>query len=113
MYTFVIFGTKVSIVLLYLRIWSEKRSMRLICWATLALLTAALIAYQVVAIVPCVPVSYLWKQWTNPSAAGTCIDRKTWAWAISGTLIGFDVLLILIPLQWLLKLDVSQPKKYG
>ncbi|KXT09076.1 hypothetical protein AC579_1159 [Pseudocercospora musae] len=113
MYTFVIFGTKISLVLLYLRIWHARDTFRNLCWLTLVLLTSALVAFQVVAIAQCLPIASQWQRFVDPNAHGSCIDRQTWVWALAGAEIGFDVLLILLPIPKLLKLKVSWPRKLG
>ncbi|KXS96224.1 hypothetical protein AC578_9631 [Pseudocercospora eumusae] len=113
MYTFVVFGTKISLVLLYLRIWHARDTFRNLCWLILVLLTSALVAFQVVAIVQCIPIASQWRRFVDPNTQGSCIDRQAWAWALAGAEIGFNVLVILLPIRKLLKMKVSWPKRLG
>ncbi|USW53511.1 hypothetical protein Slin15195_G068300 [Septoria linicola] len=112
-YVFVIFGTKISIVLLYLRVWPDATTFRKLCWITLGLLAAALVAFEVSTIAQCRPISSQWEQLEDLNLQGQCIDRQSLLWALAGVVIAFDVVVMLLPVRHLVKLKISSAKRVG
>lgn len=113
MYVFVVFGTKISLVLLYLRIWSERPMFRILCWTALALLGTALIAFEVAIIAQCRPIASQWTRFSDSGSQGQCVDEKTLLWALAGTDIGFNVLVIVLPVRQIAKLNLTWAKRVG
>jgi hypothetical protein len=65
LYSWCVAFTKISIVLFYLRIFSEQVSttFRKICWALIGLFTATPIVFTIVLVNQCKPLSYSWLLW--------------------------------------------------
>lgn len=87
--------------------------MRTVCWSTLLMLAAALIAFEVTAVVQCLPIPHLWTQFVDSTSKGSCIRRQTRAWGLVGTDVGFVALVILLPIPALIKLKLSGTKRIG
>lgn len=68
-------------------------------------------SFTIVCIAQCIPVSYVWT--FIAGGAGSCIDRTSWVWALSGTEIAWDLIVILLPIPKLLRLEVSIQRKIG
>lgn len=113
MFTFVIFAGKISLVLLYLRIWYGRDAFRTTCCMTLLFLVSALVAFQVLAIVQCLPISSQWKQYVSTSAAPKCINRQMWVWGLTGADLGINVLVMVVPIPKLMKINVPSSRKLG
>lgn len=113
LYVPVLYIPKISLVLLYLRVWPFKSSFRTTCWAILTFLFAAFVAFQIVAIVQCAPIEFLWARYTDPAMVGTCIDQETWLWSLASTAVCVDLTVLLLPIPKLLTLKVPTLRKIG
>ena len=90
-----IVATKVSIVLLYLRIFPKEVSTRFhhICWAFIAAMLAYGIGFLFSFIFQCTPLSYTWNQWDGEHK-GVCLNAKAATYANSALNIFFDLVRI-------------------
>ncbi|KAM3422237.1 hypothetical protein BST61_g2602 [Cercospora zeina] len=101
---------KVSILLLYLRMWPADSG-----WfrKTCILFMAVLATFTVVAIATlglgCQPMDYFWLRWDG-THTGYCIDQNALIWSNAGFTIGFDVLCIVLPLPRLIALGIPTRK---
>ena len=112
MYIAVVFGTKISLVLLYLRIFlTDARALRAVCWIIISALAMCLVAFEFATIFQCVPISYNWTEFNG--GAGHCTARKAQVYAAAGVNIFFDILVIFMPLRQILRLGISPLKKAG
>ncbi|RFU71915.1 integral membrane [Trichoderma arundinaceum] len=99
--------TKMSIVLLYLRIFVQKW-FRISCYILLGIVTAYAIASTSMSIWQCNPIRGAWDKSVNP----TCISlTKNW-YANAGYSIATDVLILALPMQpiWASKLPINQKR---
>ncbi len=103
---------KLSLSIFYLYIFPGEWTRRLL-WATVVFNTASGIAFVVAGIVQCMPIAFFWYRYTDPSAAGHCIDINTFGWSHAAVSIAVDVWLIAIPLSQLRKLQLHWKKKIG
>jgi hypothetical protein len=89
--------TKISIVLLYLRIFPKEVSPRFThtCYAVIGLLAAYGIAMCIFFSLQCTPVSYFWVQWDIGSAIN----------------IAFDLVVFFLPVPKLAKLQVRDKRR--
>ncbi|UKZ66655.1 uncharacterized protein TrAtP1_007826 [Trichoderma atroviride] len=99
--------TKMSIVLLYLRIFVQ-RWFRICCYVLLGIVTAYAIASTLVSIFQCSPITGAWDKSSNP----TCVSLTQNWYANAGYSIATDVLILLLPMQpiWASKLPLSQKR---
>ncbi|CAK1358901.1 hypothetical protein CB0940_02161 [Cercospora beticola] len=102
---------KISILLLYLRMWPADFS-----WfrKTCLVFMAVLATFTVVAIATlglgCQPMEYFWLKWDG-THEGYCINQNALIWSNAGFTIGFDVLCIILPLPRLIALGIPTRKK--
>lgn len=107
-YQVVVSLTKISIVLLYMRIFPKEVFPRfnIICWAIIGGLIAYLLAFCIVFAAECQPISFFWTQWDGEHA-GHCVNIQLSAYINGGINIFFDLVVFLLPIPRLLKLQVS------
>lgn len=112
-YHVTVFLTKVSMVLLYLRIWPERPrgAFNWTCISVAILLVITLIAIEVPSVVSCQPISYNWTE--KFGGEGWCTNRTAAVYAYSGINIAFDVVVLTLPISRLWKLNLNWTHKIG
>ena len=105
-YLIVIVATKVSIVLLYLRIFPKTVSPRFhkICWVVIAAMLAYGAAFMISFIFQCRPLSYFWNQWDGEHK-GVCLNTEMATYFNSAFNIFFDLVVFFLPVPNLLSLQ--------
>ncbi|KAI9793422.1 MAG: hypothetical protein M1816_000315 [Peltula sp. TS41687] len=98
---------KISILLLYLRIFPTGRDLRIAMKVLLVLVAGYTISCLLSLIFGCQPIGRL----TDRSKPGTCIDFVILIEAHSGLTIAFDVLMVLAPLPTIWKLKLRRREK--
>ncbi|KAK4495211.1 hypothetical protein PRZ48_013540 [Zasmidium cellare] len=114
-YTLIVMTTKVSILQLYLRIWTEEAVslwFRRTCWSFIWILISTMFAFVVSLIFQCSPVSYAWTDWDGLHH-GHCINRAGQIYALGAINIAYDVFVFVLPLHNFLKLNISWRRKMG
>jgi hypothetical protein len=102
---------KLSIILLYIRVFSTAQSLFRRCTYAALFFTVALGAtFIVVIIAACQPLQYFWTRYDGRSE-GTCIDLGTFFAAFSVFNVSLDVFLLALPIPMVLKLHMSARKK--
>lgn len=103
--------TKISMLLLYLRIFPE-RYLRIIFYSVLAFTSAWGIAVLFANIFACSPMSHFWTRWDGEHE-GQCISAEQLLWAHAIINIVLDVVIIGLPMPTLFKLNMRWGKKIG
>lgn len=77
MYQATISMTKISIILLYLRIFPKENAPRFhrICWIMNGILLAYALVFMIQFILGCKPISFFWTQWDGQQI-GRCVDNR-------------------------------------
>jgi hypothetical protein len=101
---------KISILFFYLRVF-PKKSFRVLCWLMIAFCTANMLAFVLVTIFQCRPISFAWAR--TSIREGSCVNYNAAAWANAGVNILQDFLIVVLPLQELRSLQLSKLKKFG
>ncbi|RDW67417.1 CFEM domain-containing protein [Aspergillus mulundensis] len=101
--------SKMSMLLLYLRLFPDKR-LRLILKLILAFTTAWGIAILFANIFACQPISYFWNMWDGEHK-GKCLDAQQLLWAHAIINIVLDVVIVGLPMPALFKLNMSWKRK--
>ncbi|KAJ5454024.1 uncharacterized protein N7458_004980 [Penicillium daleae] len=121
-YCLALLGFKVALLTSYLRIAGVVKLYRKVIIAAIVVCVINQLIFAVIISVSCIPVSLLFlfvlrdsnqpqvaKQW-NSSIKGTCIDAIPFYFALAGTSIGLDLIIIALPLPvlWRLQLRLKQ-----
>lgn len=101
--------TKVSLVLLYLRIFVTETFQR-VGRAYLAVIIAWTIASVLVTILQCVPVE---ASWNKKIVDKKCVDKNTWWYAFAAINTVTDILIVILPIRPILNLKLSKPDRVG
>jgi hypothetical protein len=111
-YQLVIVATKISIVLLYLRIFPKEVSKRFqyISWTVIAGLLAYGAGFCIYFAVQCRPISYFWNQWDGEHE-GVCLDTQTAIYVNSAFNIFFDLVVFFLPVPKLIALQVRDTRR--
>jgi hypothetical protein len=106
-----VFILKLSLLFFYIRIFPGKGIRRLL-WITVGFNVMFGIAFVLVAIFQCTPVTYNWTNWTG-LGGGKCVNINAVAWANAGISIGLDLWMLALPLSQLRDLKMHWKKKIG
>ncbi|KAF2206935.1 hypothetical protein CERZMDRAFT_22441, partial [Cercospora zeae-maydis SCOH1-5] len=114
-YTVLVMVSKVSILQLYLRIWTIDAVsiwFRRLCGFLIIVHSITIVAFVFAVIFSCGPVSYGWTFWDGLHT-GYCINRSAMLYALGAINICYDVLVFILPLHNFLKLNISWRRKTG
>ena len=103
-YVCIQFLSKLSILLLYLRIFWEVKWMRRVCFGAIVVLCSHSIPIFVVSFAQCRPLEAIWDR---SITTGQCLDVGTIAFIGGALSIAWDVFLIALPLHEVLKLQAT------
>ena len=82
----------------------------MICYILITIVVASWIAYEVVAVFACSPITY---QWDRSSPEGHCIDIETWYKTTAAPNIATDLAIMILPIPTIINLQVSVSQKMG
>lgn len=107
MYTTTMASVRISILLLYCRIFCTPKFRRL-CWVAAAVTICWWIASVLVDILQCRPINAAWdpKMMFSPQ----CIDFQKFWYGLSGSSVVMDTIILIMPIYmvWQLKMKKSQ-----
>lgn len=90
-------ATKISVLLLYLRIWQPPKTrtskFRVTCWVLVGLMVVFVVIYSVVLGDACSPIEYTWWRWDQPRE-GECVDTIAQIYSIATVNIILDVSMV-------------------
>lgn len=102
---------KMSIILLYVRVFSTANTGFRRCIFAAEFFTMALsVTFIVVILAACKPMEFFWTRFDGVSE-GTCIDISSFFVAFSIFNVSVDVFLLILPIPMVLKLHMSVRKK--
>lgn len=103
--------TKISILLLYLRLFPDMKFRKhiKIC---LALCAATVTCLFVACVFKCWPISMSWNYWDGEHS-GKCTSMAAQGWANSSLNMFADIVVLILPLPTIWKLRLSIDKKLG
>ncbi|KAH8810828.1 integral membrane protein [Xylogone sp. PMI_703] len=107
-YKMVVTFDKLSILLLYLRIFPHQK-FRILCYLGLAFISASCIAFVVGAVFQCTPVAYFWDRTIK---GGHCIQNAPWWISYSAINVFTDFYILLLPIPLLLKLSMTKRERF-
>lgn len=100
---------KLSILLFYRRLFPTPW-MRLACNIVGGFLMLWYLAFQITAIVQCIPTRYYWDK---KGEKGNCIKLVPFYIALAASNVATDVLILTLPIPLVWKLQVKTSKKIG
>ncbi|KAI2628239.1 hypothetical protein GGS21DRAFT_492888 [Xylaria nigripes] len=101
---------RLSILLLYLRIFGHIQLARRLIYFSFGMIIACSIAFDFAVIFGCTPISHFWTSWDGEHK-GHCINNNAIFWAGAFVVIAIDIWIILIPLPFIAKLKLSLRKR--
>ncbi|KAH8846813.1 hypothetical protein MCOR27_005240 [Pyricularia oryzae] len=102
---------KMSLLFFYLRIF-PSRGVRRILWATIIFNGVYGVAFVLVGIFQCNPISYFWTKWDGEHQ-GKCINVNAMAWSNAAISIALDLWMLAVPMWQLRTLRMHWKKKIG
>ncbi|KAF7158072.1 hypothetical protein CNMCM5623_002584 [Aspergillus felis] len=106
-YTLALLGFKVSLLASYLRIGGFVKAYRIVIIAVIVACVCNQLAFTFVLSFGCRPIA---RQW-DMSIPGSCIDTVASYYALAGTSLTFDCIIIALPLPVLLTLQLRSRQK--
>lgn len=103
-------SVKLAFLFFYLRIFPDKNIRRLLL-GTIALITCYALTFTITGVFLCQPVDYFWRQWTDDTYEGKCINVLISSYVYSAFGIFLDLVIMAIPLWQLRKLKMGWKKK--
>jgi hypothetical protein len=101
--------TKVSLVLLYLRIFITKTFQR-VGRGYLVVIIAWTIASVLVTILQCIPIK---ASWDKKIVDKKCVDKNSWWYAFAAINTVTDFLIVILPIRPILNLKLSKQDRIG
>jgi hypothetical protein len=111
LYVAEVFLLKLSILCFYMKIFPARPIQRLL-WGTVVFNVLFGVAFILVVIFQCTPISYNWTNWKG-EGGGTCVNLNAVAWANAGVSIALDLWMLALPLSQLRNLKLHWKKKVG
>lgn len=109
LYSLAVAFPKLSILALYLRIFTEK-PYRIATWVLGAIISGTAFAVSLTTIFQCSPVQYAWDK---SIPGGTCLDQALFYVYCSLPNVITDVAILLLPIPMIIKLHTNQSQKIG
>ncbi|CAK3994516.1 Hypothetical predicted protein [Lecanosticta acicola] len=111
-------GAKISILLLYVRIFdsaaSERHRFRNICWALIALITATTLGCIVSWVLECEPLNLIWTRWTyspTESYKGHCANAEIQVYTFAALNMVYDLVVFCLPIHRVLKMRSQSTRR--
>lgn len=113
-YIVIFLQIKLSLLFFYLHIFSSHSGTRVrwIIWATILFNILFNIAFIILNIFQCSPISFYWTEWDGKHK-GKCINISASAWAYAAIQIAISFWLMAIPLWLVRSLNLTWRKKLG
>ena len=109
MYIISLAFTKISILLLYIRVFSLQK-IRFLAYGLLAVIIGYNTAGFIVNMTICVPVNKIW----DPSVAGTCrVNNEAYTWVSIIQHVVTDFLIFLLPIWPVYQMNIPLRQKIG
>lgn len=107
-YLVTLFGYKLTILLLYLRLFGVNNKFKYCTWAVTAFVFGYLCSNVLTQIFGCIPIELSWK-----NVAGHCIDRPKAGFAYGSMNIISDLFIFILPMPMVWRLRLCWKGKLG
>ena len=109
MYLLSIYGYRLALLLMYIRLFGVSKPFRIATWTVLSFVTGYLFCNFLTLLFGCTPVQKYWK----PEIPGHCIVLNKADYAYGSMNVASDLLLFLLPLPMVWQLQLSSKEKIG
>ena len=106
MYSISLALSKISILLMYMRLFPGKR-FNIACWTTIAVLLICLVRVCFGLMFMCTPVAFLW----DKTLKGTCLDGRIIYFTSASLNVITDFAIFFLPMPILAKLQLPRRQK--
>lgn len=103
--------TKISILLLYLRLFPDEK-FRLIVKIGVAFCSLACFLFTITCLLQCSPISFRWTFW-DYHHEGECVNLPVMAWIHTCVNTVADVVVLILPLPTIWKMNLPLKKRTG
>ncbi|PVI07049.1 hypothetical protein DM02DRAFT_581776 [Periconia macrospinosa] len=100
---------KICVVLLYLRVFTNKRE-RIAAKILIAVILATWVAFNIATMFQCIPLTF---NWDKSIPGGTCFDAVLFSQSSSVPNIVTDVAILVLPIRTVVALKISVGRKVG
>ncbi|KAL8922596.1 MAG: hypothetical protein Q9208_005100 [Pyrenodesmia sp. 3 TL-2023] len=100
--------TRMSLLLFYHRLFPVRR-FTIVAVITGCIMIGWWIGFILAIIFSCRPVASFW----NKAIPGHCISEKSLSWGITGSELGANILMLVLPIPWLWDLRLALSKKFA
>ncbi|KAG9518134.1 hypothetical protein KCU99_g6534, partial [Aureobasidium melanogenum] len=107
LYCLTVLGFKLSLLISYLRVAGFNRTYATVVWTVLVSVVISQILFTILLSVGCQPIA---KQW-DPSIPGKCLNALPIYFALGGTSLGWDLIIIVLPFPILRRLQLDVHRK--
>ena len=107
-YLVTLFGYKITILLLYLRLFGVNDVFRYCTWAVMAFIFGYLCSNVLTSVFGCIPIELSWE-----NVAGHCIDRPKAGLAYGSMNIISDLFIFILPMPMCWRLRLGSKGKLG
>jgi hypothetical protein len=101
---------RLSILLFYHRIFGHVPLARRLIQFSFVLVITCCIAFELAVLLGCTPIDHFWKAWEG-TGGGYCISTHGIFWAGAIITIAIDLWIMLLPLPFILRLELSLRRK--
>ena len=109
MYLLSIYGYRLALLLMYIRLFGVSKPFTYATWAVMAFVTGYLSSNLLTLLFGCTPIQKYWK----PELPGHCIVLNKADYAYGSMNVGSDLLMFLLPLPMVWQLNLSRKEKFG
>ncbi|KAI4728928.1 hypothetical protein E4T49_03374 [Aureobasidium sp. EXF-10728] len=106
-YCLAVLGFKLSLLITYLRVAGFNRIYAIIVWVVIVSVVISQILFTILLSAGCRPIA---KQW-DPSIPGKCLNALPIYFALGGTSLGWDLIIIVLPFPILRRLQLDLRRK--
>ncbi|KAI4122416.1 MAG: hypothetical protein LQ338_005839 [Usnochroma carphineum] len=98
--------TRLSLLMFYHRLFPVKR-FTIVAVITGCIMIGWWISFMFAIVFSCYPVASYW----NKAIVGQCINEHTLSWGITGSELGANIIMLVLPIPWLWDLRLARAKK--
>ncbi|KAG4417686.1 hypothetical protein IFR04_009189 [Cadophora malorum] len=102
---------KISILTFYLRIFPHQK-FRKFCYIILGWVALNTVVFTLSTLLQCIPISTNWTGWEKKGGRDKCLNLNAQSFASAAINIAQDIIILLLPIPWLLRLRVTLKKKF-